>query len=62
MEDCKHTWEDKKQHVEVEIEGKTMFIGYHRWIDFGGYEEEESSISIEVKFCPFCGKELDLSA
>lgn len=43
--------------MRVEIEGNTMFIVYHE--TYGGeYEEEESSMSIDVKFCPFCGKEL----
>lgn len=58
MEDCNHTGKSKSDNMRLEIEGDEMFIVYHEPCWGGGYEEEESSMSIKIKFCPFCGKEL----
>ena len=62
MEECKHIEKSKDDNMRVEIEGNEMFIVYHESTWGNGYEEEESSMSIKVKFCPFCGKELKESA
>lgn len=62
MEECKHKGESRDDNMRVEIEGTTMFIVYHESTWGDAYEEEESSMSIEVNFCPFCGKKLEESA